>query len=500
MKKGIVLGCVFGLLLLCGYYGMGLGTEKILKRNIDILNQSSDVHVSLENYQRGWFHSHADLKWQIKIPESGLDHKLHRTLFVLKKTKLWVTPLSISHGPIMWLNSKLRFGLGYASVCGALPSEIDLQLANYFNTNESKIKYQLGIFVSYFNKIILQLNIPKYKMTASSGGNFFQWQGMASQLMVSVDKLNYAGKISLNGLAWKNKQINGSLGPVNGSFKAQQVMNNLFTGTTEFHSPSLVLSYNDLPAVHFNNMDITSNSNVKSGLYDSSVFAKFTQKTDDDKVTSDYALNFSFHDLDAEVLANMNRKLHELQLKTNDKLRLFWALIPDLPALLSKGAHFSIDNLVMNRPNDHLKITLNLSLPNKKYTNPIQLVQKINGDSRIIVSKNLLATCVKKMIKKILLIEAQKQSLGNDSSTSPALRAPLNPSNQTQNTMTYDSNKFQLQITDSELTTKAELKIKEWVEQGVITPEGNDFSANLKLLDGKLFINEHPFSFNLLAI
>ena len=175
-------------------------------------------------------------------------------------------------------------------------------------------------------------------------------------------------------------------------------------------------------------------------------------------------------------------------------------MIPDLPALLSKGAHFSIDNLVMNRPNDHLKITLNLSLPNKKYTNPIQLVQKINGDSRIIVSKNLLATCVKKMIKKILLIEAQKQSLGNDSSTSPALRAPLNPSNQTQNTMTYDSNKFQLQITDSELTTKAELKIKEWVEQGVITPEGNDFSANLKLLDGKLFINEHPFSFNLLAI
>ena len=80
------------------------------------------------------------------------------------------------------------------------------------------------------------------------------------------------------------------------------------------------------------------------------------------------------------------------------------------------------------------------------------------------------------------------------------MRAPLNPSNQTQNTMTYDSNKFQLQITDSELTTKAELKIKEWVEQGVITPEGNDFSANLKLLDGKLFINEHPFSFNLLAI
>ena len=101
-------------------------------------------------------------------------------------------------------------------------------------------------------------------------------------------------------------------------------------------------------------------------LFNSSFSAKVNQVTVGDKVGSRYVFDLSFQNLDANVLAVMNRKLRELQTTTHDTQRLLWALLPDLPALLSKGARVSLDNfeMNMNMPSGRVKMDLNLSLPN----------------------------------------------------------------------------------------------------------------------------------------
>ncbi len=69
MKKWIGLSIAV-VVLLGSYYGMGVATEKALKKNIDVLNQSNGAVVTVQHYQRGWFRSHAELQWTIKIPQN----------------------------------------------------------------------------------------------------------------------------------------------------------------------------------------------------------------------------------------------------------------------------------------------------------------------------------------------------------------------------------------------------------------------------------------------
>ena len=69
MKKLVGLIIIILVLLLAGYYGTGLMTEKTLKRDITVLNQSNGLQANIQNYDRGWFTSKAKLDLKITFPE-----------------------------------------------------------------------------------------------------------------------------------------------------------------------------------------------------------------------------------------------------------------------------------------------------------------------------------------------------------------------------------------------------------------------------------------------
>ena len=502
MKKWMSLSVVFLLIVLCSYYGMGVGTEKILKRNIDVLNQSSEIKVAIQHYQRGWFRSHAELKWTIQIPESSADQSLHRTVFPLKKAYTFEVPLDIYHGPMMWVNYRLYFGLGYAHAKAHLPTAIEQELAKNYNYNAEKFEYTINVIVNYLNKTTVQFSIPQYRMNAKKGDNFFQWLGMMTNIAVSGDKQHLQGDLFLKGFSWKNKDVKGLLGSVKGSYDMQQALDNLYIGTAELSAPSLAIFHKDLPIFRLNDVQLHSESDLQDGLFNSSFSAKVNQVTVGDKVGSRYVFDLSFQNLDANVLAVMNRKLRELQTTTHDTQRLLWALLPDLPALLSKGARVSLDNfeMNMNMPSGRVKMDLNLSLPNEKFTNPLQILQKIKGESHLTVSKAVLSTWLQEILKKAMLMQAQKQSLAKEMHEPDAVVAPTSAPDQKQASLPSMTSVENPNIADSQLSMKADAKIKEWTHEGVLVQEGTDYSVLLTLIDGKLFINGHPFNPTLLAV
>ena len=502
MKKWMGLSVVFLLIVLCSYYGMGVGTEKILKRNIDVLNQSGEFKVAIQHYQRGWFRSHAELKWTIQIPESSTNQSLHRTVFPLKKAYTFDFPLEIYHGPMMWVNSRLHFGLGYAHTKAHLPTSVEKELDKYYNYNAEKFEYTINVIVNYLNKTTVQCSIPQYRMNAKKDDNFFQWLGMVTNIAVSGDKQHLQGDLSLKGFSWKNKDVKGLLGPVKGSYDMHQALDNLYIGTAQLSLPSLALFHKDLPVFRLNDVQLHSDSDMHDGLFNSSFSAKINQITLGDKVGSRYVFDLSFQNLDANVLAVMNRKLRELQATTHDTQRLLWALIPDLPALLSKGARVSLDNfeMNMNMPAGRVKMDLNLSLPNEKFTNPLQILQKIKGESSLTVSKEVLSTWLKEMLKKAMLVQAQKQSLAKEMQEPVAVVAPNSAPDTKKPSLPSMTSVENPNISESQLSTKADAKIKEWTDEGILVQEGTDYLVLLKLMDGNLFINGHPFNPTLLAV
>lgn len=499
MKKWMGLGVIFLLIVFFSYYGMGVATEKILKRNIAVFNQSNDIKVELKHYQRGWFCSHAELKWTISIAQSSADQTVRRTVFPQKKTYTFDVPLDIHHGPIMWVHSRLFFGLGFAHAAANLPPEVEQELARSHNYKSAKFAYTINVFVNYLNKTTVQFNVPQYRMSAKKGDDFFQWLGMMTNVVVSGDKQHMQGDLSLKGFSWKNNDMKGLLGPVNGGYDMHQALDNIYIGTAHLNAPSFALFHKDQPVFRLNDVQVNSSSDMQDGLFNSSFSVKISQITGGEKVFSHYVFDLSFKNLDAKVLATMNRKLAKLQPNTNDSQRLLWTLIPDLPALLSKGAQVNLENFELNMLDGRIKMDLKLSLPNEKYTNPLQILQKAKGESHLMVSPKVLSTWLQETMKKALLVQAQKKALAKEMQV-PVADTPKNTVDVQSKSIPSMTSVENQDIAKSQLAAKVDAKIKEWIQEGILVQEGTDYLILLKLMNGKLFINGHPFNPTLLAV
>lgn len=495
MKKWFGLGIVLLVIVLCGYYAMGIATERTLKKNIDVLNQSNKVDVVLERYKRGWFSSQADLKWTISVPQENPDQIMHRTVFPTNKIYTFEIPVKIYHGPIMWANSKLFFGLGYAHADARIPKEFEQKLLENYNLQSQKFEYSISIFINYLNRANIKLAIPRYTIRSKQGENFFQWMGMATSIEVSGDKQRLEGDFYLKGFSWKDDDIKGLFGPLKADYDMHQAQSNLYVGNAQLKFSSMAMFKQDQTILRITDGQIQSDSDVKDGLFNSNFSAKLSQLVIMDRVYSRSNFDLSFKNIDANVLALMNRKLTDLQKSSPngiDKQKLFWTVIPDLPALLSKGAQMKIDNFETNLSNGHVKVDLSLGLPNESLTNPMQLVQKIEGESHIRISQALLLQWIENNMRKAMNRNAQNQALNQEMqiTTGEAKEQkesaiPMKP--QAENAMV-------------EAKIKANEKIKEWSNAKVLVKEGTDYLILLKLLNGKLFINGHVFDPGLLMI
>src|SRR3990167_1761401 len=130
MEKLIGFIILVAALVLGGYYGMGVLTERAIKKNVDVINQTNGVDVTVTAYQRGLFKSKAMLNWTLNLAKPN--DKTTKTVVVNM-------PLTIVHGPIMITNGKVRFGLGYAASHVTLPIDETV-----------KPTLSLAVFVSYF--------------------------------------------------------------------------------------------------------------------------------------------------------------------------------------------------------------------------------------------------------------------------------------------------------------------------------------------------------------
>lgn len=500
MKKWLRLLAVFVVLvivLLGGYYAMGVGTEMTLKRNISLLNRSNgqvndSVAVAIESYQRGWFNSHATLKWTLTVPDSTSTDMLHRTVMTPHKVYTFEVPLDIHHGPVMWADSKLLMGLGYARTHMGLPAGYEKELDKVYNLKSARLTYDINILVSFLNKTTIQLKVPNYKLLAKKGSDYFQWLGLKTEIEVSGNKQRLQGNLALDGFSWLKNGIQGTLGAVTGDYDIHQELGSLYVGKAQISLPSLVVSTRDQEILRIINAQLSSESDIQKGLFHSSISASLSNLAWSDRVYSNGALDISFKNFDADVLAAINRKLNEAQRISQSSQSMVWSLLPDLPALLSKGAQLNMSNFTFSMPDGHVKADASLSLPNEVMTNPFQLLQKINGISHLRISPSVITNWMQTMMRHTVQIKMQKQVLNQAAIQAQAAAGGVI---QDQPLPSLDNAAIEDQV-----TARVSEKMHEWIDSGVLVQDGEDYLIIFKLINGKLFINGHPFSPALLTI
>ena len=478
MKKLAGLAVILAVLILGSYYGMGIITERTLKKSIAMIDQSNGVLVEVDQYHRGLYRSTALLNWRIQVPARTTKNQEGVLVTVPAQEYKMQIPLDISHGPVMFVDSKLKFGLGYARSHIALDQSYADQFAKAYTAESTAPTVNLVLFVNYLNDSTLDVNMPMFKLIAKEGMSQFEWQGMNAETHISSGNKKVKGRVTIDGTIFQKDKASVTLGKVVSDFDLHRTPLRLYLGDANVSISSLVVMHDSRKELDVQAFDAHSTSDIKDGLLSTHVKITLSKLLTADKVYGPAVLDMSLSNLDAETFVKINKQANDLQQGSEaDQQKALLMLMPELPKLLSKGARFEISDLSVGMPEGQLKGNVLVTLPVEGTDNPFQLMQKITGQGKVMLSEAVLKHLMSDSAKALLQRQEALQAPAEPAVAEVAVPAPVQ------------------QIDDPAAITKlANEKLANMVQSGLLSLQGSDYVIEFKLAEGKLEINGKPFS------
>ncbi|MDX2346169.1 MAG: YdgA family protein [Legionella sp.] len=480
MKKIIIILLVLVVVVFGGYFSTGLITERTLKKNLNVLNQANDFSVDLVDYQRGLLQSTANLTWHLQMPEKMLKKEGDNALVTPPKTYTFDMPLVIYHGPVVFGDGHVRFGLGAAHGKLFLPEVYASEFSNVFSPQSTQPELTIKLFVSYLNKTHLELEVPAFQLFTLKDKNQFEWLGMNSDLRFSPESTRLQGHFILDGLRLTGEKFRILLNKLTSEYNIHKADNGLFLGDAKLNLPVLQVTDKKQTEFEVKQLELNSSSSLKNDLFGSSFHAAFKTLLSQDRTYGPGELDVAIKNLNAKVLSEINQQVNQLQqagTMGNEAQQVLLSLLPKLPRLLEKGAVFEVSTLKLNLPEGALDGLLRITFPQLEPNDaPMQMLTKIEGEGHL----NMPATFVKS-----LLVRSFQQQL---------IRANAEPKAEPK---AEDKDATKTAVTLAELNQQAvhhaDQKLADLIQVGVLQAKGADYVLELKLSSGRLLVNGHPF-------
>ena len=528
MKKILGLVVVLAALVLGSYFGMGLITERTINKNIDVINQSSGITAKVIEYKRGWYKSKALLNWSLHIPERLSKDDNGQVVTIAAEDYEFKTPVVIYHGPIMYTDTGVKFGLGYAITDVEMPAAYNEKFTNLFTDESVKPNVKLSLFVNYINKSTLHFIVPKFNLITKQGGDRFDWDGLDSYIEISSNMTDVDGGMAIDGAKLTKSKMKAILGKVTNKFDLHLTDMGLYLGDANLVVPSLIVTDDDKKIFDLEQLDLTSNSNINDGLLDSFFKASLSKYTVKDKTYGPAVLEVAIKNIDAKVLAELNADANKIQQGTTDadRQKTLLAMLPELPRLFSKGAKFEITKLNVVVPEGVIDGNLYISLPKGDLGNLFQLVQKINGQGMIKLPSSIIKSLMFESAKQKLLsgpamqdvLVKQMMSSNNEEVTKEGLPTTEVSDVKTKEAKPLETAQTKLETTDAsqndqkqsikaqeakpftatDIEEQAHAKVDEnlaaMVKSGLLILNGTEYVVEVKFAEGQLTVNGKPFT------
>ncbi|CAM2921840.1 YdgA family protein [Legionella worsleiensis] len=477
MKKLAGLIIILAVLVLGGYYGMGVLTERTIKNNVEVINQSNGLFADIQQYNRGWFCSDAQIKWRLHVPERVVKDADGKSQTVAAQDYQMDMPLVIHHGPFIFADKSVHFGMGYAKTVFPLPEQYNQQFDEMFSKDSIKPQLDLSIFVNYLNRSTLELFLPSFKLIAKDGNGTFNWMGMESTTTMSANLDKVSGDIILSGMNIAKDDTKMTMGKVTSEFDLHQTPAGLYLGEASFSLPSFDVVVKDQKLFELNEFSLSSSSDIEDGLFSTHFRTELKSVVSNGKTYGPGSLEMSLRNLDAEVLARINQQATTMQNGTEaERQQAMLAMLPELPKLFTKGAEFEISRLSLKLPEGTIDGSMLVSLPKGDSTNPFELIQKIQGNAKLRVP----TAVVKQLMQQSIM-----QQLANQPEMQQALIQQLQGNSSQANATPPTPEQLAVMQTEKQIAT---------IEQsGLITVDGSDYVVEMSLDQGKFLVNGKAF-------
>lgn len=477
MKKLTGLVIILAVLILGGYYGMGVLTERTIKKNIEVINQSNGLFADIEQYNRGWFNSDAKIKWRLHVPERVVKDADGNSQTEAAQDYQMDMPIKIHHGPIIFANDGVHFGNGYAQTVFPFPEQYNKQFDSMFTKESTKPQLDLSIFVNYFNHSSIDLSLPSFKLISKDGTGNFDWMGMESSTSMSSNLDKVEGDIVVDGMKFSKDDTKITLGKIKSEYDLHQASSGLYLGEASFEIPAFDVEVKEQKMFELKEFSASSSTDIDSQLFNAHFNADLKSVTANGKTYGPGSIEVSLRNLDADVLASINQQATAMQNGTEaERQQAMMAMLPELPKLFSKGAEFEISKLNVKLPEGTIEGNLLVTLPKGDNANPFELIQKTQGNAKL----KMPAVIVKQLMQQSVMQQMAKQ---------PEMQQAL-----IQQLQSSQPQSSQTPPTPEQLAAmQTDKQIASLEQSGLVTVDGSDYVIELTLDQGKVTVNGKPF-------
>ena len=499
MKKitGIVI--VLIALFFAGYYGMGVITERTVKNNLAVVNQSNGLYANVANYKRGWFESHALLDWSIHVPARVVKSANGQMENIPAQDYQVQMPLTIYHGPVIFSDRGVKFGLGYAHTDLMLPPNLLKQFNDYFTKESTQPKMDISLLVDYKNNTQIEIAIPQFNLIAQQGKMTFDWLGMTSDVDTTGSLSDINGRFSVDGVRFVQDKMVLTLGKVSGKYNLHKTDSGLFYGDANTVVPSVLIQSDDEKMFELDEFCIDSNTEIQKDLFSAYLKSSMDKLFINGRTFGPGHLDVAVKNLDAGVLANINAQINKAQQGTDlEKQQAMLAVLPELPKLLAQGPTLEISSMQLVVSEGTVDGSFMITLPAGSLANPFELIQKVQGDGKLKLPIKLVKELVTQSVKIKLMSNALASNepvvaQSTNAITKTDAASEVNKANTVGAVESATKPASDVDISQ-QVVTQTDEQINAMLQSGLIVKQNDDYLTTFKLNQGQLVINGKPFN------
>ncbi len=460
MKKGIVLLISFLVLTLIAYYGMGFIVERTLNKNVNALPKTSVLNVHLDKYQRGWFSSRAILTIKMHIPEQATLGENGASQMEPAVDFDMGFPLTINHGPIVFTDYGIRFGMGEA-------------------TTQPQTHYH--VLVNYFNKTLFTYTLPSFTFKAKVGADDFQfeWLGVKAVFGISANVKKLDGYFILHGLNGSANNKVFKLDEVIHNFQFTRAQDGLWLGQTDLSIPTVTMSTEGKKTFDLESFNLMLGSDITEGGLNFNCDISLKKLLVEEKIYGPNSLKLRVKNLDPMTMAKINQLESNMLQNNADSSLIMMKVLAELPKLLSKGTELELSEMTFNFPEGKITGHLKIVLPQNESSDPGKLLQKTYGEGQfkatVTVVKQLMVASIEAELKK----QAEKAVQAAPSESARTSGIAIRPTAANFNV---------------EAQNQTDKILQSLVSKGLLKVEGNDYVVIIKLENEQFIVNGQPFN------
>lgn len=474
MKKWTGFFIVLVALILVAYYAIGFSIKSTLNKNINSIPKSSAFNVHLHQYHCGWFSSKAILSIKMHIPAQTITDKNGQPQTEPPADFDIDIPLLIKHGPFIFTNYGIRFGVGLI-------------------TTQPETHYEA--FINYLNRTLFRYTLPSLAIEGKIGENEgdFQlaWQGLTSLLSVSSNLDLVDGNFQLAGLngaannpSKPQNNVTFKIGAIDYDFKLKRYQDWLWTGHSHFNSNAIAISIAGNKLFELSGLNFLARSDINHGVMDIHFKLSLQKLFTNNQNYGPGTLHLSIRNLDPNIAAKINQQEFSMIQNNSDPNMITLSFMSELPQLLAKGAMIELSEMNLDVPDGKITGNFKIAVPENESNDLSQIIQKIYGEGTF---RAPMAT-VKAIAKALLENESPNNEQSNDNEQTNPVSSPASITQSEQTSMDSDNN----------TAKNADTLVQDLVSKGLLKTEGNDYVVSFKIENQKIIINGQVFNSEML--